>query len=68
VTARYNTPKPIPRIMIEWGAPNQEPRLLLRGQVAREFATFDAAEKEARRLSGVAGQKGVPWRYWPVQR
>ncbi len=68
MTARYNKPQPIPRTMIEWGATGQEPRLLLQGQVAREFPTFAAAEKEAHRLNGVAEQKGVPWRYWPVQR
>ena len=68
MSARYNNPKPIPRTMIEWGATGQEPRLLLQGQVAREFATYADAEKEARRLSKVAEQKGVPWRYWAVQR
>ncbi len=68
MTASYNKPQPIPRCMIEWGATGQEPRLLLHGRVAREFPTFAAAEKEARRLNGVAEEKGVPWRYWPVQR
>jgi hypothetical protein len=67
MTARYNKPAPIPRNMIEWGSPG-ETRILLQGQVAREFATYAAAEKEARRLNGVAEEKGVPWRYWPVQR
>jgi len=53
--------------MIEWGSPG-DARILLQGQVAREFATYADAEKEARRLSKVAEQKGVPWRYWAVQR
>lgn len=68
MTVRYNSPKPIPRNMIEWGTTGQEPRILLQGQVAREFATFAAAQKEAARLNAVAEQKGVPWRYWPVTR
>ncbi len=68
MSARYNKPAPTPQTVIEWGAKGQEPRVLLTGQVAREFPTFAAAEKEARRLNAVAEQKGVPWRYWPVQR
>ena len=68
MTARYTSPKPIPQNVIEWGATGQESHVLLHGQVAREFATFAAAEKEAHRLNAVAEQKGVPWRYWPVQR
>lgn len=40
--------------------------LLKQGQVPREFPTFAAAQKEARRLNVVAESKGVPWRYVPT--
>lgn len=68
MTARYNKVAPIPQNVIAWGAPDQDPRILLHGQVAHEFATFAAAEQEARRLNARAEEMGVPWRYWPVQR
>ena len=68
MSARYAKPKPIPRFLIAWGAPGERRRLLLQGQVAREFPTYESAEMEAGRMNKVAEQKGVPWRYWPVQR
>lgn len=53
---------------IYWGAKGEDPRVLKQGQVPREFPTFADAEREAKRLNGVAEMKGVPWRYWAVVR